>query len=111
MRCRRGTSFNTHDTKVSVDERIHIEHNLPQRCDLSFRGILRHGDEGVLVADLTVHINTRRNCLYSECDIRYACDKLVSEGLVEKIGKDHYRTSLAAEKAWKKVRADIKWIR
>ena len=101
MKFRRGTSYNTHDSSVSVAERINVSNGVKRRCELALRGILRHGGKGVSLIDLTAHLNTRLNALYSEGDIRYAVLRLIKEGLVSTTAKDTYRASPSALEAWR----------
>jgi len=103
MKFRKGTSFNTHDSSVTVAERIYVSNGVKRRCELALRGIIRHGSKGIALVDLTAHINTRLNCLYSESDIRYAVGRLIKADLVVSTAKDTYRASPAAMDAWKAI--------
>ncbi len=96
-----GTSYNSHDVKVTEGERIYVEFGTIRRCTITINAIVRHGAEGAKVNVLTAHINKRLNSNYSDSDIKYAADRLAKEGLVEKTGKDHYRASPSALAAWK----------
>lgn len=100
MKFRRDTTYNTHDTKVYTDtERTVISHGVARRCALVVRGVCRH-PEGVDDSDLTEHLNKRLGSLYSVNDIRTALKKLVEEGLIEKIGRTHYRAYADTQALW-----------
>jgi predicted transcriptional regulator len=101
MKMRREISYNTHDCRVTEDERIHIEFDMTRRCTITLNAIIRHGGAGVELSELTDHINKRLNALYSEGDIRYAARLLAKEGLVDIVSKDRYCASPAAKAAWK----------
>ena len=103
MKFRTGTSYNSHDVKVTEGERIYVEFNVIRRCTITINAIVRHGAEGASVEELTAHINKRLNSFYSEGDIQYAADRLAKDGLVEKHGRKTYRAAPSALAAWKAI--------
>lgn len=108
MKYSRGTSYNTHDASVSVNERISVTFNVRKRCDLVMNAALRYGAQGTSLAELTAHINKRLNCLYSESDIRYAAGRLVKDGFLSSPKRNHFVASARSLEAWKK--APKEWI-
>ena len=108
MKFSKGTSFNTHDAKVTVGERICVKFNVKKRCDLVMRAILRFGTTGVDLGSLTDHINTRLNCLYSNNDIAYACKRLANDGFIKVKSRDCFVVSPRSAEAWKQ--APVEWI-
>jgi len=72
---------------------------MAKRCALVVRGVCRH-PEGIDDSDLTEHLNKRLGSLYSVGDIRNALRKLVSEGLIERIGRTRYRAYPDTQALW-----------
>jgi hypothetical protein len=108
MKFRNVTTYNSHDTAVTVGERITIHHDTPRRCELSLRRVIKAGEAGIGLEALTAQINKDRNCLYSESDIRYVMRRLCREGLAIQIGRDHFRASTSALQAWRELEKE--WI-
>jgi len=103
-----GRTFNRHDTKLvkSADGRIHIDQSegVRLRCELAIIGILRHGNKGVAVSDLTAHLNENLANKYSESDIGYAVGRLRKSGLVNlRSGTGMYTATSKLYQAWKRV--------
>ena len=108
MKYSRGTSYNTHDAKVSVGERIHVTFNVRKRCDLFMNAALRYGAKGASISVITDHINKRLNCFYSESDMRYVAKRLLKDGFLVSPKRDHFVASPKSLEAWKK--APKEWI-
>jgi len=107
MKFSKGTSYNTHDAKVTIDERICVTFNVRKRCDLVMRAILRFGTTGVDLNSLTDHLNKRLNSFYSNSDIGYACKRLARDGFIKVKSRDCFVVSPRSAEAWKKVPTEL----
>lgn len=108
MKFSQGTSFNTHDAKVSVGTRISVTFNVRKRCDLVMRAVLRYGAQGASIAEVTDHLNKRLHAQYSECDIRYAAERLLKDGFLSSPKRNHIVATTRSLAAWQK--APKEWI-
>lgn len=108
MKFRSVTTFNTHDTNAVVGERIEVSHDLPRRCELALRRVIKAGREGTSIEAITSSINKDRNALYSESDIRYALKRLCKEGIVKQRGRNDFYANEKALGVWRELEKE--WI-
>lgn len=88
MRFRKQTSYNSHDSKFVNDHgRLTISNGVEKRCELVINRLLKE-PKGSTPAAIATNLNSRfKQAAYSETDVRYACLRLTSEGILRKYGR------------------------